>query len=74
MDEELSFEQALARLEDIAEALQKGGMILEEMVALFEEGTALVKICHERLNAAELKLSRLQISSGQDAECGESDE
>lgn len=74
MDEELSFEQALARLEDIAEALQKGGMILEEMVALFEEGTALVKICHERLNAAELKLSQLQISSNQDAEGGESDE
>jgi exodeoxyribonuclease VII small subunit len=72
MKKELSFEQALIRLESITELLQKGGMALEEMVALFEEGTAIAKICHERLNKAELKLSEVQTIFEQDEESEES--
>ena len=67
MDEGLSFEQALKRLETITEALQKGGMNLEEMLALFEEGTALAQVCHQRLNAVELKLTQLQTATGKEA-------
>ncbi|RPJ56586.1 MAG: exodeoxyribonuclease VII small subunit [Dehalococcoidia bacterium] len=72
MDEGLSFEQALKRLETITEALQKGGMNLEEMLALFEEGAALAKTCHERLNKAELKLSEVQTMFEKDEESEES--
>ena len=72
MKKELSFEQALKRLEAITEALQKGGMDLEEMLALFEEGAALAKICHERLNKAELKLSEVQTMFEKDEESEES--
>jgi exodeoxyribonuclease VII small subunit len=72
MDEGLSFEQALKRLETITETLQKGGMPLEEMIALFEEGASIVKICHERLNKAELKLSEVQTLFDTDDESGES--
>jgi len=72
MKKELSFEQALKRLEAITEALQKGGMDLEEMLALFEEGAALAKTCHERLNKAELKLSEVQTMFEKDEESEES--
>jgi exodeoxyribonuclease VII small subunit len=72
MDEGISFEQALKRLETITETLQKGGMPLEEMIALFEEGASIAKICHERLNKAELKLSEVQTMFEQETESEES--
>ena len=68
MNEGLSFEQALKRLEAITEALQKGGVNLEEMLALFEEGASLAKVCHQRLNAVELKLTQLQTATGKEAQ------
>lgn len=60
MDEQLSFEQALNGLERIVQALQDGGLTLEESIALFEEGMGLARICNERLNAADLKVTQLQ--------------
>ncbi|GAG26076.1 unnamed protein product, partial [marine sediment metagenome] len=60
MDEQLSFEEALSRLDKIVQALEAGGLKLEEALALFEEGMELAKICNERLNSAELKISQLQ--------------
>lgn len=59
MDEGLSFEKALERLEQISQALEQGGIKLEEAIALYEEGMGLVKTCHQHLNAAELKISQL---------------
>ena len=73
MDEGLSFEQALKRLETITESLQKGGMPLEDMIALFEEGASIAKICHEKLDKAELKLSEVQTIFENDNESGEPD-
>lgn len=60
MDEQLSFEEALNRLEKIVHSLQGGGLTLEEAIALFEDGMGLARICNERLNAAELKITQLQ--------------
>lgn len=60
MAEELSFEEALSRLESIVQALEAGGLVLEEAVSLFEEGMRLAKVCNQRLDAAELKISQLQ--------------
>lgn len=60
MAEELSFEEALSRLESIVQALEAGGLVLEETVSLFEEGMRLAKVCNQRLDAAELKISQLQ--------------
>jgi len=59
MDEQLSFEEALGRLEKIVSDLQQGGLALEESIALFEEGMGLARVCNERLNAAELKITQL---------------
>ena len=68
MDEQLSFEDALNRLEQISQSLEGGGLRLEEGIALFEEGIRLAKICNERLNSAELKISQIQNVSEQELE------
>jgi len=43
------------------------------MIALFEEGTALAKTCHDRLKKAELRLSEMQTMFEKDDESGEPD-
>jgi exodeoxyribonuclease VII small subunit len=68
MDEQLTFEEALNRLEKITQTLEGGGLKLEEAIALFEEGMRLAKTCNEQLNAAELKISQIQTSPDQDLE------
>jgi exodeoxyribonuclease VII small subunit len=59
MNKEPSFEEALERLDKIIDTLEKGGLKLEEAIALFEEGIELANICNQRLNAAELKITQL---------------
>ena len=61
---ELSFEQALARLEQIVKALEGGNVPLEDLMKLFDEGTALVKLCTARLDKAEEKVRILQNKDG----------
>lgn len=68
MDERLSFEEALKRLEKITQTMEGGGLSLEEAIGLFEDGMRLAKICNEQLNAAELKISQLQTLPEQELE------
>ena len=58
--EELSFEEALKRLEETVNALESGAVPLEESLKLFEEGVALVKLCNSKLDAAEQKVKILK--------------
>ena len=62
--EEMTFEKALARLEEIVRALEGGNVPLEDLIKLYDEGTALVKSCTEKLNAAEEKVKILQVRDG----------
>ena len=55
----LSFEAAMARLEEIVAALEKGDTTLEEALTLFEEGTSLMKQCSTALDKAEQKVAKL---------------
>lgn len=59
--EELSYEEAFAELESIVNALEGEGSRnpLEEAMALFERGQALVKRCSALLDEAELKVRQL---------------
>ncbi len=57
--EKLSFEDALRRLEEVVERLEKGDLPLEESLRLFQEGTALVRHCEGLLRAAEAKVEML---------------
>ncbi|MBR2900892.1 MAG: exodeoxyribonuclease VII small subunit [Clostridia bacterium] len=61
---EFSFEQALARLEQIVKMLEGGNVPLEDLIKLFDEGSALVKLCTERLDKAEEKVRLLQVKDG----------
>lgn len=54
-----TFEEAMARLEAIVTQLEKGDVPLEEAMALFEEGTALMKQCAKTLDGAEQKVAKL---------------
>lgn len=53
---EYTFEQALARLEEIVKGLENGSLPLDKSIELFEEGNALVKLCTEKLDTAEQKV------------------
>ena len=48
-----TFEQSMARLEEIVTRLERGDVPLEEALRLFEEGTALMKKCSTTLDRAE---------------------
>lgn len=56
----LSFEQALAKLETIVSAMESGDTPLAQLLAQFEEGNQLLKICEGRLKDAEMKIEQLK--------------
>jgi exodeoxyribonuclease VII small subunit len=57
-----TFEQLYARLEERVGKLEQGGLSLEEAIALYEEGMQLARECQERLDEAELKITKLRES------------
>ncbi len=57
--QELSFEQALERLEQIAERLEAGDLELEAALAEFEQGVGLARRCAEQLRGAERRIEVL---------------
>jgi len=57
--EEIGFEEALKKLEEIVDELEKGDLPLEETIKKFEEGVRLCKICKEKLEKAEMKVEKL---------------
>ena len=59
-DTKLSFETALNQLESIVESMESGDVPLAELLAKFEEGNKLLKICEARLKDAELKIELLK--------------
>ena len=60
MAEKLSFEQSLARLDEIVRHLEKGDLPLSESISLFEEGTGLLSSCSAILEEAEQKVVKLR--------------
>ena len=59
-ESKLSFETALGKLETIVEAMESGDVPLAELLAKFEEGSKLLKVCEARLKDAELKIEQLK--------------
>lgn len=56
----LSFETALTQLEAIVETMESGDVPLADLLAKFEHGTKLLKVCESRLKDAELKIEQLK--------------
>jgi len=63
-----SFEERLARLEQLAEKLKTGGIALEEAVALFEEGIRLARDLSKELSKVERKVEILLNEPGRKAD------
>jgi exodeoxyribonuclease VII small subunit len=56
----LPFEDALKKLEGVVEAMESEELPLEALLARYEEGTQLAKICQAKLAEAELKIRQLE--------------
>ena len=59
---EMTFEEMLKRLEEIVRALDNVETPLETSLALFEEGAGLVRLCSEKLDQAQQKVTILTSS------------
>mgnify|MGYP001139214537 CR=1 FL=1 len=58
----LSFEDALAKLENIVRELESGRIKLDDAVSAYEKAVALKKLCQEKLAAAALKVEKIDIA------------
>jgi exodeoxyribonuclease VII small subunit len=54
-----TFESALENLEQLVEQLESGELSLEDSLAAFEKGVALVKSCNQKLTEVEKKIELL---------------
>jgi exodeoxyribonuclease VII small subunit len=57
---DLPFEEALKKLEAIVEAMESEDLPLETLLARYEQGTRLARLCQEKLEDAELKVQQLE--------------
>ncbi len=57
---DLSFEQAIQKLETIVEEMESQDLPLENLLSRFEEGTKLAKVCQTKLADAEVKIQQLE--------------
>jgi exodeoxyribonuclease VII small subunit len=60
----LSFEQALAELEQIVARLESGQAPLEDSIRMYERGAALKAHCETRLEAARLRVEKIVMGAG----------
>ena len=57
--EEVNFEEAMKKLEALAQELEKGDLDLDQSVQKFEEGMALAKKCNDILEKEEKRITIL---------------
>lgn len=62
--EEITFEDAMKRLEEIVETLGEGNLSLEDSLKRFQEGMDLCKVCNKKLDEAEYKVEKLMEKEG----------
>lgn len=65
---EMSLEEAMARLEEIAKELEGDKLSLDSSVKLYEEGVKLVARCAKELEDAKRKIKILQQGAGGEVE------
>ena len=62
-EKKLTFEQAMARLEEIVAQMEAGEQPLDQSLALYEEGAKLIKQCAAMLDKAEQKVTKLRVEA-----------
>ena len=58
-----TFEESMARLEQIVRAMERGDVPLEESLKLFQEGTELVQTCTKLLDEAQLQIKKVMTAA-----------
>ena len=62
---EVSFEEAIKKLEEIVDSLENGDFPLEESLKLYEEGVKLINVCTTKINNVEKSIKILSNSDGE---------
>ena len=57
---EMTYEQAIKRLDEIVSLLEKNDIELDKALSLFEEGTRLTAFCSKKLNDAKQKITEIE--------------
>ena len=57
---ELSFEQALANLEEIIQRMESGEAPLDSLITHYQTGVKMLKLCREKIEAAEMNIKEVQ--------------
>ena len=77
----LTFEEAMKRLEAIVDAMESDDLPLETLLARYEDGMKLARVCQVKIGEAELKIQQLEkntpgalVLKSWSAEAAESDE
>lgn len=65
MKQDMTFEEAMASLEQIVQSLEKGDVPLEQALTQFQEGMTLSKFCQDTLNHAEKTLTQMMTEQGE---------
>ena len=63
--ENLSFEESLEKLEKIVNKLENGDVPLDDAIEEFKNAMDLVKICNDKLNAAEESIAKIVQDNGE---------
>lgn len=66
--EDLTFEQAMQRLEEVVSLLEDGKAPLDKSMTLFEEGTKLSAYLSKLLDTAEQKVTMVTVQDGTETE------
>ena len=64
--EEISFEDALSKLENLVRELEAGKIKLDDAVAAYEQAVALKNFCEKKLNDAKLKIEKIELTPAGD--------
>lgn len=63
-EKQLSFEEAMNKLEQIVDRLEEGDVPLEEAILIYKEGMELSKLCHDKLKNVEEQLTQIITEDG----------
>ncbi|SFE31189.1 exodeoxyribonuclease VII small subunit [Alteribacillus iranensis] len=62
---EVSFEEAMEKLEQIVEKLEEGEVPLEKAITMYQEGMSLSQVCHDKLQKVEKQMDQIMDEDGE---------
>lgn len=63
--EEITFEDAMKKLEEIVEKLEEGDVPLEKAINYYQEGMTLSKLCNDKLSNVQEKMAQIMNEQGE---------